>query len=962
MFGKYIRSLAVFALLATAMAGHAQVVISQVYGGGGNTGATFTNDFIEVFNRGSAAVDINGWSVQYASSAGTTWAATTLASTSTMLQPGQYYLVQEASGGAVGAALPAADATGGLNLSATNGKVALVNTSTALTGASPTGSAIQDLVGFGTATFFEGSGAAAAGSNTTALIRAAAGCTDTNSNSADFAVATPTPRNRLSTLHVCGGGGGPTNPSATGAASPTSVLAGNSTLLTVSVTPGGTPTSTGLAVTVNLTAIGGSANQTFYDDGSNGDTTPGDNVFSYNATVAGATSGGSKSLTATITDAQSRSATAPITLTVTTPPVTIMQIQGHGGLSPLAGSTATTTGTVTAVGTKGFFIQDPTGDNDVTTSDAVYVFINAAPTVVVGNSVTVTATVSDYQGSTELSATLPSIVNIVNNGAGVVPSAVVLDNNPPSTDPTTGICANPAITVADGLQANNFACLDGMLVTMNDAIVTGATFGTGSDGVHQGLPSGFYATLASQPRPYRAVGAAWPGLGGSIPVWNGEPEILEIYYNGLAFPSAGYIYNAGTRFSVTGVIQGYQGAYEMYPITMTTNTAIPAPTYPQPVKDSADGTLTIGTQNMLHFFNATADGADTSTYTDSCAGTGASDTCPTPAQYAIRLQKMSKQIREVLKSPIALGVEEIENYSTLTDLKNRIYTDSGNTLMYQQFTMPGNDLGGINLGILVRNDVVVHSVTQMYKGTTTSSCSSGASCLLNDRPPVLLDATFNGYHFNLLVIYDRSLINLGVNDYVGKKRTEQAVQIASIVQALQSGGTLVGAGNAQQDSAGVITSPGPFNITGDVNVPLIVVGDFNAYEFTDGYVDVTGMITGAAVQAQNKYWDLSGTYVAPSPTLIDTGIKADPTQRYSYNFSGYAQEIDHVLLSRRGWKDFVSVSNAHGNSDVSEAGITGTTPIVLDASTAAHSSDHDGQVLTIAIDRIFADGLEAPPQ
>jgi predicted extracellular nuclease len=822
--------------------------------------------------------------------------------------------------------------------------------------ATPNG--IVDLVGVVGASCKEGATGAPVPTNTVADIRAGSGCTDTNNNGADFTTAAPTPRNAASPVAACGGGGGPTNPTATGLANPTSVLAGGNSLLTVTVTPGGAPTSTGLAVTANLTAIGGAAAQIFLDDGLNGDAVSGDNIFTYNGTVAGATSGGLKMLTATITDAQSRTATAPITLTVTTPPVTIMQIQGHGGLSPLAGSTATTTGTVTAVGPKGFFIQDASGDNDATTSDAVYVYQGVAPAVAVGNSVTVTAAVSDYQGSTQM--TTPSIIN---NGAGVMPSAVILDNNPPSTDPTTGICANPAITVADGLHANNFACLDGMLVTMNDAIVTGATFGSGSDGVHQGSPSGFYATLASQPRPFRGVGVAYPGLGGSIPVWNGAPEILEIYYGGLAFPSAGFIYDAGTHFSVTGVIQGYKGAYELFPITMTTNTAIPAPTYPQPVKDSADGTLTIGTQNMLHFFNATADGADTSAYNDSCAGTGASDTCPTAAQYAIRLQKMSKQIREVLKAPIALGVEEIENYPTLTDLKNQIYTDSGNTLTYQQFTIPGNDPGGINLGILVRSDVVVNSVTQMYRDSTTTSCSSGTSCLLNDRPPVLLDATFNGYHFNLLVIYDRSLINLGVvgKEYVGHKRVEQAVQVASIVQALQSGGTLVGAGDAQQNSAGVITA-GPFDITGDVNVPLIVVGDFNAYEFTDGYADVTGMISGAAVQAQNQYWDVSGTYVAPSPTLIDSGIKADPTQRYSYNFSGYAQEIDHVLLSRRGWKDFVSVSNAHGNSDVSEAGITGTTPIVLDPTTAAHSSDHDGQVLTIAIDRIFADALEAPPQ
>src|SRR5207237_1564694 len=71
------------------------VVISQVYGGGGNSGATFKNDFIELFNRGAASVNLTGWSVQYASSAGTTWATTSLLGA---IQPGQYYLVQEAQG------------------------------------------------------------------------------------------------------------------------------------------------------------------------------------------------------------------------------------------------------------------------------------------------------------------------------------------------------------------------------------------------------------------------------------------------------------------------------------------------------------------------------------------------------------------------------------------------------------------------------------------------------------------------------------------------------------------------------------------------------------------------------------------------------------------------------------------------------------------------------------------------
>ena len=122
------------------------------------------------------------------------------------------------------------------------------------------------------------------------------------------------------------------------------------------------------------------------------------------------------------------------------------------------------------------------------------------------------------------------------------------------------------------------------------------------------------------------------------------------------------------------------------------------------------------------------------------------------------------------------------------------------------------------------------------------------------------------------------------------------------------------------------------------------------------------MITGRAVEAQNVYWydgspyNPTPPYSAPDPTLVDSGVAADPTQRYSFNFSGLAQEIDHIVLSRRAWQDFVHVSNAHGNSDVSEA-----TSIILDPSTAARSGDHDGQVVTIAIDRIFADGSDPQP-
>lgn len=183
-----------------------QVVISQVYGGGGNANATYTNDFIEIFNRGTVAVDLTGWSVQYASATSTnpTWAVTNL--TSVILQPGQYYLIQEASGGAIGVALPTADATGSINLSGSAGKVVLANSTTAVTTANPTDPQIVDKVAFGTTptTGYEGTGpTGTALTSTTAAFRLNGGCTDTNNNASDFLAALPTPRNTSTAVAVC---------------------------------------------------------------------------------------------------------------------------------------------------------------------------------------------------------------------------------------------------------------------------------------------------------------------------------------------------------------------------------------------------------------------------------------------------------------------------------------------------------------------------------------------------------------------------------------------------------------------------------------------------------------------------------------------------------------------------------------------------------------------------------------
>jgi len=214
IFGLLLVCLISFPQIAAAASPN--IVISQVYGGGGNAGATLKNDFIELFNRGTSPVSVSGWSVQYASSAGTTWQVTNLSGT---IAPGQYYLVQEAIGTGGTVNLPTPDATGTIPMSATAGKVALVASTAALSGSCPAG--VVDFVGFGGANCFEGAGPTATLSNTTAAIRALGGCTDTDNNAGNFSTGAPTPRNTASAFNVCPGGNlppvinAPANPIAT---------------------------------------------------------------------------------------------------------------------------------------------------------------------------------------------------------------------------------------------------------------------------------------------------------------------------------------------------------------------------------------------------------------------------------------------------------------------------------------------------------------------------------------------------------------------------------------------------------------------------------------------------------------------------------------------------------------------------------------------------------------------------
>ncbi|HSP14203.1 MAG TPA: DNA/RNA non-specific endonuclease [Thermoanaerobaculia bacterium] len=320
---RFLSALTVCLFSFSAFAISNGVVISQVYGGGGNSGATYKNDFVELFNRGTSAATLTGMSIQYASATGTgTFASNGVVPLNGTLAPGQYYLISLA-GGTTGAALPAADATGTINMAAGAGKVIVANTTTgvACNGSagqpcSPTQLAsIVDLVGYGSANFAEGSPAPTA-SAIKAVLRLANGCTETDHNNTDFIADTPAPRNTTSPFNVC-----PVEQlSGVGTANPNPVFEGGSVTLTVTVFP---TSSTGITVTADLSSIGGVASQPF-------GVTATTNVFSYQ-TTANATPG-SKELPVVITDGASHTATATIDLTVQPlHHVVISQIYGGGG-------------------------------------------------------------------------------------------------------------------------------------------------------------------------------------------------------------------------------------------------------------------------------------------------------------------------------------------------------------------------------------------------------------------------------------------------------------------------------------------------------------------------------------------------------------------------------------------------------------------------------------------------------
>lgn len=286
------------------------LVISQFQAGGTSNA---NDEFIEIHNTASTAVDLNGYRVVYRSQNGVNDVTFLAWTSSTMLQPGQFFLI--ASTSYTGSLTPDAiynNSTCQCALAAANGGLAIRQ------GPANTG-AVIDAVGWGTGSniFFEGTRTTEPG-NSNSKIRVDQGCQDTDNNAADFATQSPSaPQNTATSPALCSGGS-PTLFASIGA-SPTTVAPGGTTLITVNVQPATEPPSTGITVTGNFSNLGGPTSQAFFDDGTNGDITAGDNIFSFLATVSEGTTGGTFPVAVQVSDAQSRTVNLSQNITVNAP-------------------------------------------------------------------------------------------------------------------------------------------------------------------------------------------------------------------------------------------------------------------------------------------------------------------------------------------------------------------------------------------------------------------------------------------------------------------------------------------------------------------------------------------------------------------------------------------------------------------------------------------------------------------
>ncbi|HEV8383250.1 MAG TPA: PKD domain-containing protein, partial [Candidatus Acidoferrales bacterium] len=570
----------------------------------------------------------------------------------------------------------------------------------------------------------------------------------------------------------------------------------------------------------------------------------------------------------------------------------------------LVNTSVTTTGIVTGLKSNGFFLQarDTDVDSDANTSEGIFVFTSSVlpAAAVIGNEVKVSGTVVEFiPGSDPNSPPLTEL-------SGVSVTLMTSGNSLPLPKTLAAADTSP------GGSIEQLEKYEGMRVYVSSLTVVGPTLGSVNETNATATSNGvFYGVITGVVRPFREPGVEVPdplpaGSPCCVPRFDANPERLRVDSDAQPGSTAIDVTAGATVMNITGVLDYGFRTYTILPDAATPPSVtgnITATDVPVPIA----GEFTIASFNMERFFDTIND-------------PGTSDAVLTPTAFDNRLNKASLIIRNILHIPDILGVVEMENLSTLQALANRISQDAiaagQPDPAYAAYLVEGNDIGGIDVGFLVKpSRVTVNSVTQVGAAATYTNPQNNQQDLLNDRPPLVLDAIVHqfGYKPTALIVIANHLRSLnGVDDpsdgtRVRAKRRAQAEFLANYIQGRQ---------------------------VADPNERIVALGDFNAFQFNDGYVDSMGTIKGTPTPADQVVLASSDLV---NPDLIGLSDSLPQDERYSFVFDGNAQVLDHILINQNVVSLFNRMKYARVNGDFPEI-------YRNDATRPERLSDHDPEV------------------
>ena len=557
----------------------------------------------------------------------------------------------------------------------------------------------------------------------------------------------------------------------------------------------------------------------------------------------------------------------------------------------ITGENVTTIGVVTAVDSNGFYLQDPIGDGNNATSDAIFVFTSSTPTVDVLDWVQVEGTVAEFfPGDTDTrnlpttqivnpTLTIPEVTiqvvptpTIIGAGGRIPPSENIDDDAFGAFEPDT-----------DGIDF--FESLEGMLVTAQNVVAVSPTnrFGEIFGVVDLGAD---------------ATGISDRGTLNISPD-DLNPEKVQIDEDSGVFDFDFPEVDTGAQLgNVTGVVSYSFGNFEIIPtqaFTVTESTLQPETT----TITSGGDRLTVASYNVLNLDPNDDDGD-----TDVANG---------------RFDAIAAQIVNNLNSPDIIGLQEVQDNSgsdddgtvsaseTLQQLIDAIAAAGGNTYEFIDNTFIGDDtsggqpVGNIRTAFLYDPSRVTLDPTSVQSIQDSDQQTNPDNPFFDSRLPLVATFNFNGE--------DVTVVN---NHFSSKGGSAPILGIEQDFAARQEDPNVNGSLDERQDQAQAVKDFVDGVLNADANANVVVLGDLNEFEFVSPVQNLAGSLT----------------------NLTET-LPED--ERYTFNFQGNSQSLDHILVS----DNLVSQAEfdiVHVNSEFAE--------------TSERASDHDPLVASFTVQSV----------